>query len=47
MLVQKNVVHMEKLCYYVSTHTFYSKKPPVLQTLGGFLFIFCDEISAL
>lgn len=38
MLVWKNIVYIEKICYYVSTHTFYSKKPPVLQILGGFLF---------
>lgn len=27
------------MCYYMSAHAFYSKKPPVLQTMGGFLFV--------
>jgi hypothetical protein len=26
------------MCYYMSAHAFYSRKPPVLQILGGFLF---------
>jgi hypothetical protein len=38
MPVRKNIVHKEKMCYYMSAHAFYSEKPPVLQILGGFLF---------
>ncbi|MGX1374977.1 transposase [Priestia megaterium] len=30
MLVRKNIVYIAKICYYVSAHAFYSKKPPVL-----------------
>ncbi len=39
MLTRKNIVHEAKICYYMSAHAFYSKKPPVLQKLGGFLSI--------